>query len=153
MARDNSLLEERSRIMETLGALLDAINHASTEQRSAIDALVASSADLLERVGGQFEAKVDSEAGKLVAIGASVAGGAVEVASLGEAFGLPSAVQRSSDKMMGLQRIEGALAKSLTRSDEQLPTTWPRRARSSTLSILSQKKMVDDLHGVAASEG
>ena len=58
MARDNSLLEERSRIMETLGALLDAINHASTEQRSAIDALVASSADLLERVGSQFAAKV-----------------------------------------------------------------------------------------------
>jgi uncharacterized protein Yka (UPF0111/DUF47 family) len=43
IARDNVLLEERSRIMETLGALLDAINHASTEQRGAIDALVASS--------------------------------------------------------------------------------------------------------------
>ena len=73
MARDNSLLEERSRIMETLGALLDAINHASTEQRSAIDALVKSSADLLERTGSQFASKVESEAGKLVEVGAGIA--------------------------------------------------------------------------------
>ena len=53
-ARDNAMLEERSRILETLGTLLDAVNHSSTEQRSAIDALVAASADLLERVGTRF---------------------------------------------------------------------------------------------------
>ena len=155
MARDNSLLEERSRIMETLGALLDAINHASTEQRSAIDALVATSAELLERVGGQFAAKVESEAGKLVEIGASVAGGALEVASLGEAFG--HAVQLFSDsneKMMAaLQRIEGGLAKSLTRSDEQLAYYVAQAREVIELSILSQKKMVDDLQRVAGNQG
>jgi len=154
MARDNSLLEERSRIMETLGALLDAINHASTEQRSAIDALVATSAELLERVGGQFAAKVESEAGKLVDIGASVAGGALEVASLGEAFG--HAVRLFSDsneKMMtALQRIEGGLAKSLTRSDEQLAYYVAQAREVIELSILSQKKMVDDLQRAGRSE-
>ena len=154
MARDNSLLEERSRIMETLGALLDAINHASTEQRSAIDALVATSAELLERVGGQFAAKVESEAGKLVEIGASVAGGALEVASLGEAFG--HAVQLfadSNEKMMAaLQRIEGGLAKSLTRSDEQLAYYVAQAREVIELSILSQKKMVDDLQRAGRSE-
>ncbi|RIX47507.1 MAG: DUF802 domain-containing protein [Rhodocyclales bacterium GT-UBC] len=151
MARDNSLLEERARIMETLGALLDAINHASTEQRSAIDALVASSANLLERVGSQFAAKVESEAGKLVDIGASLTGGALEVASLGEAFG--HAVKlfgESSDKMMtALQRIEGGLSKSLTRSDEQLAYYVAQAREIIDLSILSQKKMVDELHRVA----
>lgn len=154
MARDNSLLEERSRIMETLGALLDAINHASTEQRSAIDALVASSAELLERVGSQFASKVESEAGKLVDIGASITGGALEVASLGEAFG--HAVQLfsdSNDKMMtALQRIEGALAKSLTRSDEQLAYYVAQAREIIDLSIMSQKKMVNDLQRVAGSE-
>jgi len=154
MARDNSLLEERSRIMETLGALLDAINHASTEQRSAIDALVASSAELLERAGSQFAAKVESEAGKLVDVGASITGGALEVASLGEAFG--TAVKlfaESNDKMMAaLQRIEGGLAKSLTRSDEQLAYYVAQAREIIDLSILSQKKMVDDLQRVAASE-
>jgi hypothetical protein len=154
MARDNSLLEERSRIMETLGALLDAINHASTEQRSAIDALVASSAELLERAGSQFAAKVESEAGKLIEIGASITGGALEVASLGEAFG--AAVKlfaESNDKMMAaLQRIEGGLTKSLTRSDEQLAYYVAQAREIIDLSILSQKKMVDDLQRVAGSE-
>ena len=154
MARDNSLLEERSRIMETLGALLDAINHASTEQRSAIDALVVTSADLLERVGGQFAAKVDSEAGKLADIGTGIAGGALEVASLGEAFGTAVALfAESNDKMMtALQRIEGGLAKSLTRSDEQLAYYVAQAREIIDLSILSQKKMVDDLQRVAGGE-
>ena len=154
MARDNSLLEERSRIMETLGALLDAINHASTEQRSAIDALVASSADLLERTGSHFAAKVDSEAGKLVEIGTSITGGALEVASLGEAFG--TAVKlfaESNDKMMSaLQRIEGGLTKSLTRSDEQLAYYVAQAREIIDLSIMSQKKMVDDLQRAASCE-
>ncbi|PMY08927.1 DUF802 domain-containing protein, partial [Pseudomonas sp. GW460-13] len=48
MARDNAMLEERSRMLETLGTLLDAVNHASTEQRSAVDTLVATTADLLD---------------------------------------------------------------------------------------------------------
>ncbi len=154
MARDNSLLEERSRIMETLGALLDAINHASTEQRSAIDALVASSAELLERAGSQFAARVESEAGKLVEVGSGIAGGALEVASLGEAFG--AAVKlfaESNDKMMAaLQRIENGLAKSLTRSDEQLAYYVAQAREIIDLSILSQKKMVDDLQRVVGSE-
>lgn len=154
IARDNNLLEERSRIMETLATLLDAINHASREQRSAIDALVASSAEVLERVGGQFASKVDSESGKLVEVGTTIAGSAIEVASLGEAFG--TAVQlfaASSDKMMGaLQRIEGGLAKSLTRSDEQLAYYVAQAREIIDLSIMSQQRMVDDLHRVAASQ-
>lgn len=154
MARDNSLLEERSRIMETLGALLDAINHASTEQGRAIDALVASSADLLERVSTQFASKVEGEASKLVDIGVSITSGALEVASLSDAFS--HAVQlfsESNDKMMvALQRIEGALAKSLTRSDEQLAYYVAQAREIIDLSIMSQKKMVDDLQRVADSE-
>ncbi|MCG2577245.1 DUF802 domain-containing protein [Dechloromonas sp. XY25] len=157
MARDNSLLEERSRIMETLGALLDAINHASTEQRSAIDALVASSAELLERTGGQFAAKVESEAGKLVDIGAGIAGGALEVASLSEAFGHAVGLfTASNDKMMAaLQRIEGVLAKSLTRSDEQLAYYVAQAREIIDLSIMSQKQIVDDLQRAVgqAAEG
>jgi hypothetical protein len=151
MARDNSLLEERSRIMETLGALLDAINHASTEQRGAIDALVASSSELLQRVGNQFADKVESEAGKLVDIGASITGGALEVASLGEAFGHAVGLfSESNEKMMAaLQRIEGALAKSLTRSDEQLAYYVAQAREIIDLSIMSQQRIVDDLQRIA----
>lgn len=151
MARDNSLLEERSRIMETLGTLLDAINHASREQQQAIDALVSTAYTVLERSGQQFSQRVEQESEKLAEIGTGIAGGALEVASLGEAFG--QAVRlfgESNDKMMGtLQRIEAALAKSLTRSDEQLAYYVAQAREIIDLSIMSQKQIVDELHRAA----
>ncbi len=153
MARDNEMLEERSRILETLATLLDAVNHASAEQRSAIDALVAASADLLDRVGTRFTEKVDAEAGKMAEVAAQLTGSAVEVASLGEAFGL--AVQlfsQSNDKLVAhLQRIEGTLGKSIARSDEQLAYYVAQAREVIDLSIMSQKQIVEDLQQLAAS--
>lgn len=153
MARDNAMLEERSRILETLGTLLDAVNHASAEQRSAIDALVGASADLLDRVGTRFTEKVESEAGKMAEVAAQLTGSAVEVASLGEAFGL--AVQlfsQSNDKLVAhLQRIEGTLGKSIARSDEQLAYYVAQAREVIDLSIMSQKQIVEDLQQLAAS--
>lgn len=160
MARDNALLAERSRIMETLGGLLDAINHASTEQRSAIDALVASSAAMLEGVGSRLTASIEAESTKIGEIAGQITGGAVEVASLSEAFG--HAVQlfsESNDKLMTtLQRIEGSLNKSVARSDEQLAYYVAQAREIIDLSIMSQKQVVDELqhmggkHAALASE-
>ncbi|WP_431111914.1 DUF802 domain-containing protein [Variovorax paradoxus] len=154
MARDNAMLEERSRIMETLGTLLDAVNHASTEQRSAVDALVGASADVLERVGSRFTEKVESETGKLESVAAQITGSAVEVASLGEAFGF--AVQQfseSNDKLVAhLQRVEGALGKSIARSDEQLAYYVAQAREVIDLSIMSQKQIVEDLQQIASRQ-
>ncbi|WP_454752649.1 DUF802 domain-containing protein [Cupriavidus necator] len=147
MARDNAMLEERSRMLETLGTLLDAVNHASTEQRTAVDKLVGTTADLLDRVGTRFTDKVEAEADKLAAVAAQVTGSAVEVASLGEAFGV--AVQLfsdSNDKLMGhLQRIEAALDKSMVRSDEQLAYYVAQAREVVDLSMMSQKQILEDL--------
>ncbi|SIT41286.1 putative transmembrane protein [Paraburkholderia piptadeniae] len=152
MARDNAMLEERSRLLETLDTLLDAVNHASTEQRTAVDALVATSADMLARVGTQFTDKVEAETRKLEDVAAQVTGSAVEVASLGDAFGV--AVQlfgESNDKLMAhLQRIEAALDKSLMRSDEQLAYYVAQAKEVIDLSMLSQKQIVEDLQQLAA---
>ncbi|ARP85405.1 DUF802 domain-containing protein [Bordetella genomosp. 9] len=60
MVRDNAMLDERNRLLETVSTLLDAVNHAAHEQRQAVDALVATSAQLLERVGAQFTDKLDN---------------------------------------------------------------------------------------------
>jgi polyhydroxyalkanoate synthesis regulator phasin len=151
MVRDTAMLQERSRLLETLETLLDAVNHASTEQRTAVDALVATSADLLERVGTRFTDHVEHETGKLGAIAAQVTGSAVEVASLGEAFG--AAVQmfgESNDKLAAhLQRIEIALDKSLARSDEQLAYYVAQAREVIDLSVMSQKQIVEDLQRVA----
>lgn len=152
MARDNAMLDERSRILGTLETLLDAVNHASTEQRSAIDALVATSADLLDRVGTRFIDKVDSETGKMAGVAAQITGSAVEVASLGEAFGFAVKLfTESNDKMSAhLQRIEGALGKTIARSDEQLAYYVAQAREVIDLSIMSQKQIVEDLQQLAA---
>jgi hypothetical protein len=151
MVRDTEMLEERGRLLATVETLLDAVNHASTEQRSAVDALVTTSADLLDRVGTRFTDKVALETGKLGEIAAQVTGSAVEVASLGEAFGM--AVQvfgESNDKLVvHLQRIEGALDKSLTRSDEQLAYYVAQAREVIDLSVMSQKQIVEDLQQLA----
>lgn len=147
IARDNASLTERSRIMETLGGLLDAIKHATTEQRQAIDALVASSASALDCASAGFTERIEAESLRLDETAGQIAGGAVEVASLAEAFGL--AVQlfsESSDKLMaGLQRIESALEKSTARSDEQLAYYVAQAREIIDLSLMSQQRIVEEL--------
>ncbi|CAE6732493.1 DUF802 domain-containing protein [Paraburkholderia domus] len=151
MVRDTAMLEERSRLLATLETLLDAVNHASTEQRSAVDALVATSADLLDRVGTRFTDKVELETGKLGAIAAQVTGSAVEVASLGDAFGaaVQSFGESNTTLVAHLQRIEAALDKSLARSDEQLAYYVAQAREVIDLSMMSQKQIVEDLQQLA----
>lgn len=154
MARDNVVLEERGRIMVTLNSLLDAINHASAEQRGVIDSLVASSAELLERIGNQFVEQVGNESIKMSDIAAHVTSSAVEVSSLGESFGF--AVQlfnEANEKLIAsLQRIEGSLDKSMARSDEQLAYYVAQAREIIDLSIMSQKEVVGDLRQLADTQ-
>jgi hypothetical protein len=147
VARDNELLEERARIMETLSALLEAINHASVEQRAVIDTLVASSAAALNTANSQFADKVDAEAIKLSDIAAGVTGSAVEVSALSETLGFAvSAFGGANEKLIAsLQRIEGALDKSMARSDEQLAYYVAQAREIIDLSIMSQKEIVGEL--------
>ncbi|MBI2306267.1 MAG: DUF802 domain-containing protein [Rhodocyclales bacterium] len=155
IAKDNALLDERSRIMAGLGTLLDAINQSAAEQRGVIDTLVASSAAMLERVGGEFTAQVGAESAKITEVATQVTGSAVEVASLSEAFS--GAVQQfgeANDKLIGsLQRIEGALDKSLLRSDEQLAYYVAQAREIIDLSIMSQQRIVADLQQVHQGAG
>ena len=151
MARDNAMLEERTRLMESLSTLLEQVGRTSTAQREAVDTLVATSAELLERIGSRFTDKVEAETGKLTDVAAQVTGSAAEVASLGEAFGV--AVQlfsESNDKLVAhLQRIEAALGKSMARSDEQLAYYVAQAREVVDLSMRSQKQILEDLQQVA----
>ena len=147
MVRDNTMLEERSRIMQTLTTLLDAVNRAATEQRHAIDTLVASSASMLAQLGTQFGTQVAQASGKLESVATQVAVSAVEMASMGEAFA--AAVQlfsQSSEALTDqLQRIEAALGASTTRSDDQLAYYVAQAREIVDLSISSQRQIVEDL--------
>lgn len=154
VARDNELLEERSRIMQTLNALLDAINHASVEQRAVIDSLVASSAVALGTAGSAFSETVAAEAEKLADIAAHVTSSAVEVSSLSEAFGFAvNAFNEANEKLIAnLQRIESAMDKSMLRSDEQLAYYVAQAREIIDLSMTSQKEIFDELRQLPAKQ-
>jgi hypothetical protein len=151
MVRDTAMLEERSRLLATLETLLDAVNHASTEQRVAVDALVTTSADLLERVSTRFTNHIQGETGKLTSVAAQVTGSAVEVASLGEAFGaaVASFGQSNDGLMERLDVIATALDKSLERSDEQLAYYVAQAREVVDLSVMSQKQILEDMQRLA----
>ncbi|RFO95831.1 hypothetical protein DIC66_16735 [Rhodoferax lacus] len=154
VARDNELLEERGRILETLNTLMASMNHAAHEQRAVIDTLVASSAAALSQAGSAFGQQVETEAAKLSDIAAQVTSGAVEVSSLGEAFGLAvgSFGEANAKLIAGLQRIEGALDKSMARSDEQLAYYVAQAREVIDLSIMSQKDIVQELRQLASQQ-
>jgi hypothetical protein len=147
VARDNALLEERARILETLNTLLEAIAHASREQRGVIDALVASGQQTLQEAGSDFQSRVAAETGKLDALAAQVSASAVDVASLGEAFGVAArSFNDTHEKLIAsLHKIETAIDKSMTRSDEQLAYYVAQAREIIDLSIGSQKDVLDAL--------
>lgn len=153
VARDNTLLEERGRILGTLNTLLETINQASAQQRQTIDALVASAEALLNRASGEFATQVATEGGRLTELSAQIVGGAVEVSALGESFNV--AVQQFStanDKLIDqLNRIETALGQSLARSDEQLAYYVAQAREIIDLSLMSNKEVVEEMRQLAGN--
>ena len=153
-ARDNEILQERSRIMATLNSLLDAIHDASVDQRSVIDSLVASSAVALKDASSQFSAKVGVEADKLSDIAATVTSSAVEVSTLSETFSFAvGSFGEANEKLISsLQRIEGAMDKSMARSDEQLAYYVAQAREIIDLSVMSQKEIFEELRQLAGRQ-
>ncbi len=156
MARDNALLDERSRIMATLDALLAATQQSAADQRSAIEALVASAGGLLEETGRHFAERTGAEAARIgesiSASAAQITGSAVEMAALGDAFaGAVEHFGAANERLLGgLARIEESLEKSLLRSDEQLAYTVAQARELIDLSLLSQQRLVADLQRLGA---
>ncbi len=147
VARDNELLQERSRILETLNDLLNSIHHASTEQRAVIDALVASSAVALDQAGTQLAERMAHQTEKLSGTTAQLQGSAIEVASLSEALVFAvKAFGDANEKLIGnMQRIEKAIDQSMVRSDEQLAYYVAQAREVIDLSIASHKDIFEEL--------
>ncbi len=149
-ARDNQLLDERGRIMTGLDNLLSTLNQGTAEQRAAIESLVEAASTMLQTVGAQFQAQVGEETAKLTGIATQVTGSAVEIASLGDAFGV--AIQcfgESNDKLVeNLTLIQAALDKSSTRSDEQLAYYVAQARELIDLSLMSQKAVLEEFRQI-----
>ncbi|MDB5900969.1 MAG: hypothetical protein JWP41_4571 [Ramlibacter sp.] len=112
--RDNVTLQERTTIVEQLGALLKSL---------------------------------DVQTGQATEMSTHISASAVELSSLGEAFGASMQLfQASSEKLtQALQRIEGSLERSTTRSDEQLAYYVAQAREVIDLSIASQQGIVDHI--------
>ncbi|MGY0561228.1 DUF802 domain-containing protein [Luteimonas sp. A277] len=154
MQRDAAMLEERSRMLATLDTLLTAVNSASGEQRAAIEALVSTSSELLERVGSRFGEQIEAGETRLEEASTRLSTGVEEVATLGASLG--NAVQAFSDSSAGLvdrlQAIEGALERSMERSDEQLAYYVAQAREVVDLSVLSQRQIIENLQQLAAQD-
>jgi hypothetical protein len=150
--RDNLALQERASLMQNIDALLQSAQQAAAEQRSAIETLVASAGAVLEQVGRQFADTVGAQALRAEDVAAQVQGSAIELASLGEAFG--HGVQlfsASNDKLIeNLQRVESAVTQSAARSDEQLAYYVVQAREVIDLSISAQQGIVEDLRRLRA---
>ena len=153
MVRDTAMLEERNALMATLETLLAGVTHAATGQRAAIDALVATSAELMERAGARFDERIAAETARLDVAAAQVTASAVDVASLGDAFAAAVDLFGQSNQALvtRLQQVEDALGKSLARSDEQLAYYVAQAREVIDLSLLTQKQVIEDLQRLSAS--
>ena len=154
LARDNALLEERGRIMDALNGLVDAVQHTATSQKAAIDKMLSATADRLDQAGLRFTQQADAASTRLDAVAVQLTGSAVEVACLGESFGTAVGLfnQSSGQVVAQLQRVEEALARSSTRSDEQLAYYVAQAREVIDLSLLSQKQIVCDLQRLARQQ-
>ena len=170
--RDNQLLEERLSVMQDLNALSESLQEAASGQRSAVEDLVTTSATLIqEAASGQRSTVEDlvlsstalmqettsrfgehllAEVSKMSEASAHVAGSAIELNSLGEAFGLAVSLFNSSNEAMmeHLSRVEESMERSSTRSDEQMSYYVAQAREIIDHSMLSQKEIMDDMRRI-----
>jgi hypothetical protein len=115
---------------------------------------VASSATALNAAVNAFSDNVDAEAAKLSDVAAHVTSSAVDVSSLSEAFGFAvHSFNEANEKLIAnLQRIEGAMDKSMLRSDEQLAYYVAQAREIIDLSMRSQKEIFEELRRLPAKQ-
>ncbi|MBJ6983336.1 DUF802 domain-containing protein [Luteimonas sp. MC1750] len=147
MVRDTAMLSERTQLMQTLATLLEAVNHASTEQRGAIDALVSTTSGLLETAGARFDARVDAGTGAIEAAVRRVDANAEGVSRLGEALGgaVEQFGERNAQLVERLDAIAAALEAAGTRGDEQLAYYVAQARELVDLSVLAQQQVIGEL--------
>ncbi|MBC5781539.1 hypothetical protein H8N03_01200 [Ramlibacter sp. USB13] len=150
--KDNLALQERTQLLEQLRSLMQAVNTAAGEQRTATEALVASASSVLEQAGTRFTDVLAAQGAQAGETAAQVAQGAHDVAQLATHFqqGVQQ-FQEGNEKLIAtLARIEASLVQSTARSDEQLAYYVAQAREVIDLSISSQQTLVEQLRQVQA---
>ncbi|WP_372863226.1 hypothetical protein [Spongiibacter sp.] len=149
--RDNDLLDERRQLMTDLAALTDSLQQSTEAQREAVTGLMTAAGERMDKVAANFADSVDARAEKLAELVDHVGGSAVELASLGEAFG--AAVQQfgdSSGELQGaLSSIGDALTDSTARSDEQMAYYVAQAREIIDHNLVSQQEILSRLQALS----
>lgn len=154
LERDNQMLEERHQLMEQLGTLSNTLEQTSTQQRDAVEQLINTSTGMLGEVGSQFTHHVDTEIAKLSDVVDHFSGNAIEMSSLGESFNLAVKLysESNSELIEHLNRIELAMDKSNSRSDEQMGYYVDQAREIIDQSLLSQREVFDQLRQLGGAK-
>ena len=153
--RDTLALQERAAVMAQIHTLLQAIERSAMEQRGAVESLAGAASTVMDQASRQFADTLGAQTGRAEAAAAQVAGSAIELASLGEAFQHGVTLFSASNEQLtaGLQRIEAALERAIARSDEQLAYYVAQAREVVDLSVLSQKQIIGELQQLAGRAG
>jgi hypothetical protein len=145
--RDNLALQERTVLLERLGALVQSLEQASGEQRTAIEAMVGSATSVLEQAHGRFAQALETQAEKAGDVATQASSSAEQLGTLAESFGESVRLfQTSHEKLTDtLQRVEASLTRSTARSDEQLAYYVAQAREVIDLSIASQQGVIEGL--------
>ncbi|TFZ08895.1 hypothetical protein [Ramlibacter humi] len=153
--RDNLALQERTLLLERLGALVGSLEQAAGEQRTAIEAMVASATSVLEQSQQRFTQALDAQAAQAAEASTQATASAVELAAVADSFGESVRLfQVSHEKLTDtLQRVEATMQKSTARSDEQLAYYVAQAREVIDLSIASQQGLMDSLRQLQQGKG
>lgn len=153
--RDNLALQERTALLAQLHTLVQAVNVATGEQRAAIEVLVDAAGSVMQTASERFAQVLDSQASLAQDSATQVGSSAVELASLGDAFGQSVQQFQVSNQQLvqGLQRIEQSLNRSTARSDEQLAYYVAQAREVIDLSIASQAGLIEQLRQLQPPPG
>ncbi|MCU0925481.1 MAG: DUF802 domain-containing protein [Hydrogenophaga sp.] len=152
--RDNLALQERTELVAHISSLLQNVQQTTSEQRAAIESLVASATTVLNQTGAQFAQTLGAQAGRADEQTAQLASSAAELAALGQAFQQGVALfSNTNEKLVeGLQRVEGAIGQHMARSDEQLAYYVAQAREVIDLSISAQQGIVEDLRSLRTAK-
>ncbi len=147
LQRDNDLLNDRAALAAELQQATQSLDAAAKAQLGTVESLATTSNDVLKRLEQQLQQQVETGVSRISDSAGLVAAGAVDMTSMAEAFHV--AVSQYSDSNMQLQttleKIEQALERSSTKSDEQLAYYIAQARQLIDHSVDAQKEVIDEL--------
>lgn len=151
LERDNTLLEERRRIMSELDGLSDSLAQSTVNQGKAMEALLESSGGMLADISERFDQKVEREVSKLSDIAMHFSESSIDLSSMSSAF--LGAVERFSESnnvlVEKLGTIEVALETAGERNNEQLAYYVAQAREIIDHSMMSQRGLIEEINQMA----